>query len=845
MPKRKGSAEAKQKLSQFVERVREACSSQWPEVIAQASGHSSADITTGHGPCPKCGGKDRFRLFDDDSGGGICNQCFRSKNGDGFSVIQWLTGVSFPQAVLKAAEAAGVTVPEAIAQHQWPDKHLVWIDENEHLYSLVLEVFCEQYPPLTPDAVLRFGGRPAVYRGEAQVIAFPLWGPAGTDASPIGYDIYHWQRGALPVYRKGPDGKFVRQDGPKEINTPGSEAGFANTWAVERQPSWAGRSVWKAEGITDAIALQQLLGDDAFVITTGGGAGQDPSHYLWMLKALEKTHHYIVHDCDQPGQQGATKTWGPAAAASAEFARNVLLPYAIQPDHGPDLRDWVRDGGTRERLLELAEEAMLLHAEVDIMSAIPDSRREMLDPFLIAISNEQHYSGQEGYPVRFKYWQGDYWVWKRTHWKLIPPSEWEWRMVRATQSHIDRGFAQRVEQGKAEKDETAPKISSSLVKNVMLAQRGLYGSSDKVELGQWVDGNLRKNRQILSFANGLLDLDRWLEDGTTDLMDFDPRWFSAVTFGYNYDPDATCPQWMEFLETSVPDQEVRLLLQEWAGYCMVFDHRYEKMLLIEGSGANGKSVFLSGMMALLGLANCSTVGIDAFSRQFDLWNTVGKLVNIIDDVEKVDSVAEGRLKSFITGQPIYFDRKNQPGVTTSPTARMMVAANERPRLGDKSDGIWRRLMIAPFSVTIPHHKRRLGMNDHKWWEASGELPGIANWALEGLARLRAQKGFIEPQVSLDALRDYRETNNPVTVFLADHIVEDPAGRVPCNDLYELYVGWCRDDGLRPLSHLSFQKQLQAVFPKVERKRLRESVIQDDGSEVSIRKYFYTGILVEL
>ncbi len=60
--------------------------------------------------CPKCGGDDRWRGFEDfaETGGAICNQCGKGKNGggmaDGFSVLEWFHGWSFPETLRKVAD---------------------------------------------------------------------------------------------------------------------------------------------------------------------------------------------------------------------------------------------------------------------------------------------------------------------------------------------------------------------------------------------------------------------------------------------------------------------------------------------------------------------------------------------------------------------------------------------------------------------------------------------------------------------------------------------------------------------------------------------------------------------
>jgi len=77
----------------------------WPQVLAQLGVPESA-LRNKHGPCPACGGKDRFR-FDNKRGRGdyICGQCGA---GDGFRLLQQVYGWPFSEARQRVMQAAGL-----------------------------------------------------------------------------------------------------------------------------------------------------------------------------------------------------------------------------------------------------------------------------------------------------------------------------------------------------------------------------------------------------------------------------------------------------------------------------------------------------------------------------------------------------------------------------------------------------------------------------------------------------------------------------------------------------------------------------------------------------------------
>lgn len=91
--------------------ARDLARGRWPELLRQL-GIDASFLMNRHGPCPICGGKDRFR-FDDQDGRGtfICNQCGA---GDGFDLLMGCFKWSFKdaaEAVRRVVGAASQVLP--------------------------------------------------------------------------------------------------------------------------------------------------------------------------------------------------------------------------------------------------------------------------------------------------------------------------------------------------------------------------------------------------------------------------------------------------------------------------------------------------------------------------------------------------------------------------------------------------------------------------------------------------------------------------------------------------------------------------------------------------------------
>lgn len=128
-------------------------------------------------------------------------------------------------------------------------------------------------------------------------------------------------------------------------------------------------------------------------------------------------------------------------------------------------------------------------------------------------------------------------------------------------------------------------------------------------------------------------------------------------------------------------------------------------MILEGEGANGKSVFTKVVVALLGRGNVSHVPLEIFGQRFALAPTLGKLANISGEIGELDSVAEGQLKAFVAGDSMQFERKYREPIMAEPTARLILATNNRPRFVDRSEGLWRRMLLVPWNVQIPEDKQ--------------------------------------------------------------------------------------------------------------------------------------------
>jgi putative DNA primase/helicase len=310
----------------------------------------------------------------------------------------------------------------------------------------------------------------------------------------------------------------------------------------------------------------------------------------------------------------------------------------------------------------------------------------------------------------------------------------------------------------------------------------------------------------LNLQNGILNL----ESG--EFLDHTPEFLSTVQAQVRFEAASEWPTWKKFLDEILPHQDEQLLLSEVFGYCLTPDVSHHKAIVLVGEGANGKSVILNVLEALVGPDNCSALMLSDLKERFRLAELENKLVNIVTEVEAKSLIHDAKFKSIVTGDPQVGERKNQDPFKFRPFSKWIIACNNLPASRDRSYGYERRLIIIPFEKVIPENRRDPDLAKNL---IHRELSGILNWALGGYRRLRDRGMFTIPESSKKALRAYREQIDPTLTFLDEQVIHDEAeAGVPLKRLYLRYKNWCEESGYMPVGKIIFGRTVEREL-KVE------------------------------
>ena len=309
----------------------------------------------------------------------------------------------------------------------------------------------------------------------------------------------------------------------------------------------------------------------------------------------------------------------------------------------------------------------------------------------------------------------------------------------------------------------------------------------------------------------------FMPNGDVDFVGNTPDFFALGKVPYSFNPDAICERWLLFLnEVTVGNKQLQRLLQQWAGYLLIPSQEYQCFMLLQGDAATGKGTFTRAIEGMLGQENCSAVPLRRFINNFALYQTYGMKLNVAGDAEEeLTPQIEAIIKTWVGKDNLDYERKYSTGFTARPTAKLMIGCNSIPTFTDKSMGTWRRLKIVPFS------REDTSIMDTKLDDKlDAELPGILNWAIEGLKDLRANGGFVVPDKSQELWEQQKEESNPAGMFLRDNFVwESDAYGSESLGTYTQYRRWCKAMGYIPMSDRTFGKEVRRAFPKVIKKKL--------------------------
>jgi putative DNA primase/helicase len=372
-------------------------------------------------------------------------------------------------------------------------------------------------------------------------------------------------------------------------------------------------------------------------------------------------------------------------------------------------------------------------------------------------------------------------AWDGTRW-LVDAKEVAMAAAKATVRSIDA----EVRGQRATQVEVYAKWAlKSEARSHLLAMVDLAGADPA--LGVAIE-DLDADPYLVNCSNGVYDV------RTGELYPHDPARLLTRQTNAAYRPDAECPSWLRFLQRVQPDPEIRDFLQRAAGYSITGLAAWHALLLCFGNGANGKTTFLEALRHAFGdYAQQTPTSTLMRRRPGDASNDVARLRGarfvVATESEQDQRLAESTIKRLTGGDTLSARYLFKEYFDFAPSHTLWLSTNYRPRVLGTDDGIWRRLVLLPWGVTINTDEQDPDLPA----KLRAEADGILCWALTGAAVVLTD-GLTVPVSVIDATEVYRVEQDLLGDFLEERCTTGPGQWVTNVDLYAAYSECCKNAG---------------------------------------------------
>ena len=287
---------------------------------------------------------------------------------------------------------------------------------------------------------------------------------------------------------------------------------------------------------------------------------------------------------------------------------------------------------------------------------------------------------------------------------------------------------------------------------------------------------------------------------TKQLEPFTQNEYRLAKIQTNYNPNASSPtitmpdglswsfdMWLDELVDHDPDR----LTQMWQIITAALNpgRVYNKCVIFYSrQGNNGKGTLGQVLKNIIGDGLYSSVNIKNFGVRFRTQQLLGKIVNIADE-NPVGAYIDGtdEFKAAITGDDIQIEAKGKDAYPMQVRMLNIQMLNGTLLTRDKSNSIYRRLLIVPFTHTFTGCERPYIKHDYM------DRTDVKEYILKQALESPIVTEFITTKENDEALYRTKLENNTVIEFLDEFLPRFKWDALPTKFLYELYKSWMSKD----------------------------------------------------
>lgn len=420
--------------------------------------------------------------------------------------------------------------------------------------------------------------------------------------------------------------------------------------------------------------------------------------------------------------------------------------------------------------------------------------------------NAARFTDTFGKVVRYSY--------VRKNWYFYNDKTWELDQEGKVKSLVDEILTKMKKEPVFVPDDGDEDAAKKALQKHIKYSRGSNGKTNMLKESQHLlpiqPEQFDKDKHLLNVQNGYIDLK------TGELHNHDKEKYFSKIASIEYTDKIDYPLWDDFLmQIFDGNRELINYMQRAVGYSLSGSTEEQVMFILYGNGRNGKSVFLDIITEMLG--NYTTniqpqtlmVKPMSGSANSDIARLQG--ARLVTTTEPNDGMRfdEGLVKQVTGGDKVTARFLYGDEFDYHPEFKLWMATNHKPIIRGTDDGIWRRMVIIPFTVQIPDHQ----VDKNLKYKLRREMTAILNWAVEGYQEWR-RTGLNEPDLIKQQRGDYRREMDPVEQFIEDCCIRKDGERAKGSLLYQTYKEWATDNHQYMMNHIKFGKEMSNKFQKI-------------------------------
>lgn len=416
------------------------------------------------------------------------------------------------------------------------------------------------------------------------------------------------------------------------------------------------------------------------------------------------------------------------------------------------------------------------------------------------IGNAERMVHRHGSNIRYNNSFGKWYLWDGNRWR-------EDKINEIFQIAKDTVRAIYEEASKADDSDTRTSLVQHALRSESRARIEAMVSLAKSEV-PIQPNELDQDIWLFNCTNGVIDLK------TGELRPHKREYMITKLSPVAYDPKAECPTWQQFLNDIFQDEQGKVkqdtidFLQKAVGYALTGDTLEQVLFFLYGTGRNGKSTFMNLIKEIFGeygkQTNADTFTVKKGDRvNNDIAALKGARLVAATESEEGARLAESLVKQLTGGEPVQARFLHQEFFEYIPQFKIFFTTNHKPIISGADEGIWRRIRLIPFTITIPEVK----LDKELPLKLRNEMPGILRWMVEGCLKWQ-QEGLGVPQEVQDATNSYRDEMDTLGNFLQECCLIHANAKSKCADIYNTYSDWCSNNGEYELTKNKFNRKLE-------------------------------------